>query len=383
MVQFWKLVNIDKRRTFGEWRDMGEWFFTAESNLAPCLSGIPQLADCDKVFRPFEPGAAYCYVTGDRRVCFPQTAARSPNPLVLLNLPTEIIFEISSHLGDMCDLVCLSMTCQVLWEVGRHELHRRLALMAASYAWAGDRIICVGDYLENAELPENLLTLEEEVALAGGGTASAADEDVHLNEEDYSSSFYEHAEIDYYNAQYFPPKPKACTLYKYPFVRQPTPGFNVYRAIIDSGVGKRLRSGHADSLLVFYAMSNILRGPNCDQPKCPLPSVLRNLTKCHYVQESVLTSRAQDMPHVKDISLGNIVLSHICFSSFRSLPTAYDGEFHHGVWAGDRFDIVSSAWLEKVDEMDGWTDVSDEAIKEMEAIWKSRYVYVEHHDYEF
>jgi hypothetical protein len=49
------------------------------------------------------------------------------------------------------------------------------------------------------------------------------------------------------------------------------------------------------------------------------------------------------------------------FSSDPSVSMAYGGDIRHGVWAGDRFDIVHSDWLEGLEgDAVGWSDVSDE-----------------------
>ena len=53
---------------------------------------------------------------------------------------------------------------------------------------------------------------------------------------------------------------------------------------------------------------------------------------------------------------------------------SYEGDIHRGVWAGDRFDIVT---LEEVKSDSGdevkWEDVSDEVVEEMDAIWESKF----------
>ncbi|KAJ7123465.1 hypothetical protein C8R44DRAFT_735113 [Mycena epipterygia] len=51
---------------------------------------------------------------------FPKTAPRSPALNVLVNLPVELIHEIYSHLDEVGDVLYLSITSQVLWEIGRN-----------------------------------------------------------------------------------------------------------------------------------------------------------------------------------------------------------------------------------------------------------------------
>ncbi|KAJ7325769.1 hypothetical protein DFH08DRAFT_711088, partial [Mycena albidolilacea] len=73
------------------------------------------------------------------------------------------------------------------------------------------------------------------------------------------------------------------------------------------------------------------------------------------------------------VGFGQIVLSRICFSTDSTVAMAYEGDIHRGVWVGDRFDIVGSEWLEGLEGAVGWTDVSDEVLAEVEAIWRSEY----------
>jgi hypothetical protein len=81
------------------------------------------------------------------------------------------------------------------------------------------------------------------------------------------------------------------------------------------------------------------------------------------------------MEEAKRVGFGEIVLSRISFSSDSSVSMRYAGDIHRGVWAGDRFDIVGSEWLEglDVDTAAAWVDVSDEVLKEVEGIWRSEY----------
>ncbi|KAJ7196042.1 hypothetical protein GGX14DRAFT_673680 [Mycena pura] len=75
---------------------------------------------------------------------------------------------------------------------------------------------------------------------------------------------------------------------------------------------------------------------------------------------------------MKDIVFGEVVFSRICFSTDPSVSTSYrdEGEIH---WTGDRFDIISAEWLKELEtgvvSGAGWTDVSDEVLREVEEIW--------------
>lgn len=260
---------------------------------------------------------------------------------VLANLPAETILEVYSHLKeqDLADVVCLSITCQSLWNIGRAEIYRLLEIRAVNwnFPWAGDRIICVGDYLRRDDLPDDVLSPEE------------VDEFTGLDEDG-----------EYY-----------YTLYTYPFdpIAHPRTDFTLSEVL----------SSTMDRLVwlpechVFRSLVDI----KYMAPKPTQPAVLRNVSRLQYIRESALVTwkaRAQtEIKETKDVGFGQIVLSRICFSTDSTVAMAYEGDIHRGVWAGDRFDIVGSEWLEGLEGAVGWTDVSDEVLAEVEAIWRSEY----------
>ena len=51
----------------------------------------------------------------------------------------------------------------------------------------------------------------------------------------------------------------------------------------------------------------------------------------------------------------------------------YEGDIHRGVWAGDRFDIITIDQFKLADGEKEWKDVSDEVAKEVTEIWGSEY----------
>ncbi|KAJ7505848.1 hypothetical protein B0H11DRAFT_2186518 [Mycena galericulata] len=351
MGQYWKLLNLDRRQTYGSWGKLGECLFDGSPNcLDSSLRPPTKLPDCDSLIFPFKPGAPFLDQWGrsdePKTYCFPKPAARRLNVLALVNLPVEMIQEIYSNVDDLADVFCLSMTCQFLWDIGRRDIYRRVAIMAASYSWAGDRIICVGDYLRTADLPASILAPEEEEELL---MTMPEDEDSEYLEEDADR----------------------C-LYSYPFdVIGPRrrSRFTMNDVLMNHGIFERF-TWNWRTLDILQSL--------CDfRYETPVPTesaVLRNLTKREYVTESALTAWREgvqaNIKEVKDVGFGEIVFSRVCFSTSPSVAMVYDGDIHRGVWAGDRFDLVTSDWLEGLDDA-AWTDVSDEVLKEVEAIWRS------------
>jgi hypothetical protein len=263
-----------------------------------------------------------------------------------VNLPLEMIQEIYSNIEDFVDVVFLSVTCQSLWSRGREEIYRHVRLIAASLSWAGGRIICVGDYLENDDIPDHLLSPEEKAEFTRLDDNKDEDED---------------GESQHY------------TLYNYPWAESAGD-----RAIFSV---RRLFESYMLSGPLGWRGHSVLRSlVNTEfeyAPPEPAPAMLRNLSRHQYVRESALVSWREaaqaEIKETRDVGFGHIVLSRICFSTSGSVAMVYDGDIHRGVWAGDRLDIVAESEFSD-DDRSAWTDVSDEVLKEMEAIWRSEYL---------
>ncbi|KII95837.1 hypothetical protein PLICRDRAFT_693972 [Plicaturopsis crispa FD-325 SS-3] len=111
--------------------------------------------------------------------------------------------------------------------------------------------------------------------------------------------------------------------------------------------------------------------------------VLRNLTKRVYVLAARLKTpwdREQGLPDDEvDLGssdagafLGNVILSRVCWSSDPScsLHEEDSKRIYRGVWAGDRFDIVTLAALDSLPDAELWEDISEEIREEVGLLWK-------------
>lgn len=82
---------------------------------------------------------------------------------LLVKLPAEIIGMIFSEFEDVEDIVYLACTNTRLMILG--EKHLREFMYCPS--WEGDRIICVGDYAVNDDLPEAVISQEYLNSISG------------------------------------------------------------------------------------------------------------------------------------------------------------------------------------------------------------------------
>ncbi|KAJ7645111.1 hypothetical protein DFH06DRAFT_1476976 [Mycena polygramma] len=361
MGQEWKIANLDKRQSFAKgWLseilfDQNSWHYT--KSLENYLRPRAIASDLDAVIPRLKPGELFTEAYEDEpALYFPRTATPSLDATAMLvNIPAELAHEIFSYLADFCDLLCLSMSCQVLWEIGREHMYRHIAAVVADHSWVDGRIICVGEFLQNEDIP-GIFTPAEKVEFFRYATLEEYRRETDDTSIPNTATPSEIAELLRTNER---------ELWYYPFRRN-----HARQTMFDQAAllmpcfsrfvhARRFRS----NLQLFMNLFE-------DREFAPRPPavvrVLRNLSRRQYVRESALTELTAKYPK---IGLGEVVLSRICLSSdvdVRNLT--YDGGIHRGVWAGDRFDIVAAKWLEELGDDPSWTDVSEEVLEEMGSI---------------
>ncbi|KAJ7051766.1 hypothetical protein C8F01DRAFT_1066651 [Mycena amicta] len=279
MGQYWKLVNLDKRREeFGG--KLGEALCAAPgSSLNVFLRKL--------VFPPLE-NAVLEYKPGpvvNRRLRLPQRASHriSRHSKCLSDLPTELIDEVFGFLVGILDILVLSMSCQLVWSIGRRHIYAAMTQKANDFSWAGDRLMVVGDYLDNEDIPECLLTAEERTSLLDRPPA------------------------------YKDRKPR---LYDYPYEKASDwlqwlrYGGNDVKIKLGDRLGWS-SDWHLFDVLVNYKPTEV--------PSYEEPPVLRNLTKRQYVVGNRLLQLRRDYQdseiQLGDVTLGDLVYSRICWSS--------------------------------------------------------------------
>ncbi|KAK7038196.1 hypothetical protein R3P38DRAFT_3262657 [Favolaschia claudopus] len=338
MGQDWVLLNLDKREMHGSgsWGKLGEFLFDGFSlnRLSKSLMAYPNPTR-DSVVYSIKPGELVTPSTSYKRR-WPLKAVSRSKPNTLIHLPVELICEIYSHLNRRLDVVCLAATCQHMWEVGRPAVYRHIMdrYRASIVSWPGDRIMCMGNYLETEDIPAEVLTHDERKELL-----------------DYAPQDqcvpYTYVHNEYYGT-------KEHYFHTWTFTRS------------ESASARRLT--YEDE----SALHDLLHVPA--QEPVPLHSpVLRNISRKYYVRWSAVQGLKKAYKPHKDIfsrvGFGEVLITRICLSSDPSSAIPYNGPLHRGAWAGHCFDIVSAS------EMDNetWLDVSDEVLKDVEDIWRADY----------
>ncbi|KAJ7058814.1 hypothetical protein C8F01DRAFT_282863 [Mycena amicta] len=328
MGQYWLLVNFDQYRAESGGK-LGEGLFNGEGKCLNVFLRKIKFHSLENTVREYTPGLPVHY-----RLRLAQTALASHSDLT--DFPTELVDEVFRYLDDIEDVLVLSMTCQLLWSIGRRHIYAAMNQKAQNYTWADDRLMVVGDYLYNHDIPEGLLADEERSELLGRSPEY----------EGHEPTLYNYPYSDTYD-------PRSCgeDFFKY--------------------LGSRLEEFDPDKR-VFRTL--VTCKPSL-VPSLQESLVLRNLTKSEYVVGRNLRPLRKLDEALAGVSLGDLVYSRICWSSDASVSMSYDGGIHQGVWAGDRFDLVSEEWLKELDttsdseEGKRWVDVSKDALDEMKTIW--------------
>lgn len=250
-----------------------------------------------------------------------------------------MIFE---EIDDFYDAMMLGLAHDTLMVIGWG--HIRALFVQDRAPWAGGRLICVGDY--GQDLPEGVMSEEEQKEL------------------------YEEA----YEEAYDGSEPENQTTQT-----ERTKGFNLYAisGIIFGGAKQcssldyeRYRGLSSAERLVFRRIDRTTGYDWKDG------WVLMNLSKQQYVKSMTASSILPSMhmndgrSHATDARcLGQLILSRICWSTDDSCAMDFEGPLHRGVWAGDRFRIVTLSVFETRTSGEEWTDVSVEAAEWLKSLW--------------
>ncbi|KAJ2807771.1 hypothetical protein H4R21_000348 [Coemansia helicoidea] len=294
MGQYWHVLCIDNRQSTGHLGKLGEVFYSDPHILEDELLR----------YRPVD-----------------HPVPDSPPVAPLERLPPLIKRRICAFLAavDVDGLLCVILAIPHMAADGQ-------AALSSHLSWAGKRIITLGDYAE--DLPQNLLTADEEKRL--------------LNRGDRSSYVLD---VDVFDKRCMSDLSKA-----YPRAHRFTATRDLL--LLFMRIQNRLRRRSSVSL------ERVVRPP----PSRPANAVLRNLTlKQYYRSDSHCCSQfcgrcKNNKDDDASFGLGQVVLIMTCWSQDTS--TAFHADWTvddvHGEWAGHRLDIAA---LENVPA--DWEDVTE------------------------
>lgn len=207
-------------------------------------------------------------------------------------------------------------------------------------SWAGEPIVCVGDYLDNADIPESL---REHLDIASDEGYS----DIY----DWASETFQHVGSG---------DIIQCLKKEARFTS------SVFILSIASQRKEMRRWFNFD----LYS----LMCPRMDQfYDIDKEWVLRNLTTREYVKASAIALDPKEIkgPEHRYIGFGEVLVMRItCSSPGTDCSMRYD--ITQGAWAGHCFDIKTIDSVEGGDSEE-WIDISDGIVKQIDELWTSEY----------
>ncbi|KAG5635142.1 hypothetical protein H0H81_012293 [Sphagnurus paluster] len=301
-------------------------------------------------------------------------------------LSNEVIDLIYKKFDNLEEVILLAVTCQRSYEISRRHLERWVQQLFV-VSWAGDRLICIGDYAQMDDLPPGMLTDEEREYLADRCEHPADDneqltDDCASRENDHDAdetSLWEklgslqlrHPKSAIRQIRINDPNSSRYSdwgLYLFYMTKRAMSimGKDTKMGLLDDGDREAL------SELLTIDRKTLYTHASDWYPT----HALRNLTKKEYVRGDAI-ERVRREPDARAQRLDNLSFNHILaarftWSSDPSLSMSYEGPLHRGVWAGHRFDVVEIGCLYNGQEsLDGWKDVSEEVIAEVREIAKA------------
>ncbi|KAG5996198.1 hypothetical protein E4U52_007138 [Claviceps spartinae] len=328
MGQYWEIAALDSEKLLRKgWLKLGEFLFdpvvSEDLERALAVPVVPTYRDSRHENVKSHHSAAVG--TMDRK---PGSFSRFPTEI------HRLIFE-QCYDDDLKSVIFLGATSQYFWSIAREYVVRYI--MQSLGVLAGQQLITVGDYVEVDDHPPGLFATEEdkETLLA----RRPEDEEAEDEESEIRRSFVTE-------------RPEAKT---------------------------RLRDRKLYSILdalrqdpCYRTVKNAIKMQRDDFYPRDEVWILRNLTTQQYVRREPLElgPGLAHGPFVRGIGFGSVVLSRISWSSDDNTalqdPT---GRIHRGLWAGHRFDITTMTRHEKLTAGQNWTDVTEEVVEEVTAIW--------------
>ncbi len=272
-------------------------------------------------------------------------------------LSPELLDIIFDNVFSMGDIIQFSITCKLALEVGKR--HLLSALRRYHAPWAGKRLICLGEWTQDSDLPQGLLTAFEQQELLTADVPSVA-EDLRLSGKKMDL-------VTYASETY---------LCKYGTIGRAMELRWTYWKIMRKKRAAIKDDPRSNRDLDMFHELYIYSKPT--YPEGPL--VLCNLSKAEYVREDRLRKMEWDEEwegtyYALPLGLVHALIARICWSG-AGVPPLFRGELGigeqlaKGPWAGDRFSITTLETMPQPKDAKEWTDVTAEVDELLFRIWE-------------
>lgn len=314
------------------WGKLGEFFYSDFTKLVEfILTPYPHPAP-DSVLAKVSPCSGFASVdVHSWMFCFQHKpyvrTAETGKALGRLDLPGEMLHRIFDNITSFQDVLFLTLASPLLEPFGHQRMYELICL--CQQRWKGDRIICLGDYARDDDLPKGLWSETELEEL-----------------QDKKLDVYRFKQIEYSPKAYWRPRHDAL-------LRLSPKESEVYKSIA-------------------LERPNFRHDDNAKERQW----VLCNLSKQQYVRADALAAHSKatpDGPFIpRSLGLGNVLLSLICWSSDPSISMHFNDDLTRGAWAGNRFEVTTLDRLSPPLASGSWRDVSRPVVARLVASWRRR-----------
>ncbi|GJE90313.1 hypothetical protein PsYK624_064420 [Phanerochaete sordida] len=345
MGQYWFTIAMECREKWiGQTGSkLGEWFWDWEVMGLARLLKRPHWADdisCTAQWSRLDHG--YLPTTS--------TGASAPRRAKgILSLPVELVNAVFDNLDDLLDVLNMCLAHKFLGAIGEPLAHK---LIAEEYApWAKQKIICIGNNLLDSDLPAGL---ERYVAQDIRDLIDHTEDDEHDGDEDDDQLFG--TAIDKYGKR----------------------GGALWHGVLHMlwPAGALTRADRRKVAQLARKLDVVERKPYASSNVEDSQLVLFNLSKQKYVRQASVQGLHERLvePEAfpgKAIDLGQVLLSHICWSSDDGCAMAVDSKrLTRGPWAGDHFEVMYAGQSRGRLDSEEWTDVTDDTVAWLEELWR-------------
>lgn len=260
-------------------------------------------------------------------------------------LPTEMHELIFARLESIEDLICLSVTSRYFWGIGHKHIRQYYTSLLG--CWAGQNIICVGDYVDAGDYPPNLYSAEEEQEL----------NQMRVGPDGYLDSNADSKRLTLYH---FATEPIGT-------IEEVVDLYQISRRTLYACMRRcRSKEWTVDFRHPELVMTNSTYFPNSQV------WILRNLTAKEFVLPTAVALKPEyiDGPFIRGLGFGEVVMTRTCWTSDYGIAMSSGTGICRGVWAGHRFDITTLSRHNEKTKGEKWRDVSEDVSKEIAHIWE-------------
>lgn len=183
MGQAWSICALDARQVLGSPRHLDEVLLNKEADALVDMLAIPTMPQIEGRDVANSRSASKM---GQGLVQLITTARRQPqthDEPCLTNLPIEVVGMVLRYL-DILSCFRFALTSKYFWDIGWWHVHRAITYELGP--WAGDRLICSGQYDTYEGRPVAVLSKDEEIELRDG--LCEYDYDSKLEKKDFDSN---------------------------------------------------------------------------------------------------------------------------------------------------------------------------------------------------